>query len=127
MPKVTQLLNLQIDLSEAGRWDSEHKDTGIVRHHYQWTPEQWQHIEMVAYRLILATMAGTAEWSRWEDAITPEALDYWDEDKPDGLFKDSDDLDFNEDLNGCSTAIGVVDAILKQMEEEIGKRGGSLP
>lgn len=126
---MERVLRLKVPLDEAGKWDSETKAEGKVQHNYQWSPEQWKHIEMVAYRLILATMSGSADWGRWEDAITPEALDFWDEDKPDDLFNVSDDPDENNDneINGCSTAIGVVDCILKQMEEEIGKRGGSLP
>ena len=121
------VLRLTFDLSNAGRWDSEHKDTGKVRHNYQWSQEQWRHIETVAFKLLLVTMNGSAPWAVWNDAITPEALDYWEEDLPEDLFKSSDALDENEHLNGCTTAIGMVDSILQQFEEEIGKRGGSLP
>jgi hypothetical protein len=123
---ATPVLRLKVSLAEAGKWMSTDKD-GSVTNHYQWTPDQWKHIEMVAFKLVIATMQGHTEWSSWEECITPEAMDFWEEDLPDDLFKGADELGFDEHLNGCSTAIGVVDAILAQMEEEIGKRGGSLP
>lgn len=125
--RLAPMLNLQIDLTAAGSWRSESKKDGVQDHYYQWNPEQWKHIEMVAFRLLLVTMGGNAPWIEWSDCIPPEALDFWEEDLPDDLFSGADEPNDNEHINGCATAIGVVDCILKQMEEEIGKRGGSLP
>jgi hypothetical protein len=118
---MAPVLKLEINLDNAGRWNTEHRDIGKVRHHYQWTPEQWQHIEMSAMRMLLATMAGTAPWGVWEEAIVPEAVDFFEE-GGDDLFQEGDEY-----TNAVATAIGVVDAILSQLEEEVGKRGGSLP
>ena len=123
---VSPRLKLEVDLTEAGKTRSQDSN-GSYEHDYIWSPEQWRHIEMVAYKMLLAQMRALTEWSYWGEAITPEALDYWEEDLPEDLFTSSDDPDLNEHISGCSTAIGVVDAILKQIEEEIGKRGGSLP
>jgi len=110
------VLRLKIDLSTAGQWDSEHKDTGRVHHNYQWTANQWSHIKKVAMRLFLATWEGTAPWEHlWELAIPPEALDYWDAGLPAGLF--SDDPDSEETMNAVATAIGVVDALLDRIGE----------
>jgi hypothetical protein len=119
-------LLIGFDLSKAGQWDSEHKDTGKVQHNYQWNQAQWRYIERSAFRMLLATMDGTAPWAVWEDASPPEALDYWEDEVPEGLFKASDDENPDEDehLMGVSTAIGVVDAIISQFEEEAAKRDG---
>jgi hypothetical protein len=113
-------LLISFDLSNAGKWDSETKEV-TTTHDYKWNQAQWRYIECAAFRMLLATMENSAPWYKWEDAIPPEALDYWDDEVPEGLFTD------DESLNGVATAIGVVDAILGQFEEEIGKRGGSLP
>lgn len=104
-------LLIGFDLSNAGKWDS-----GKVEHNFQWNQAQWRYIEFSAFRMLLATMEGSAPWAKWEDAIPPEALDYWENEVPDGLFTD------DEHLDGVSTAIGVVDAILGQFEEEVAKR-----
>lgn len=124
---MERVLRLKVPLDEAGKWDTVSKAEGRVEHNYIWSPEQWRHIEMVAFKMLLAQMQGITEWAKWEDAITPEALDYWEDDLPEDVFKASDDPEENEHLMGVATAIGVVDAILRQMEDEIGKRGGSLP
>jgi hypothetical protein len=119
-------LLIGFDLSTATQWDST-DSLGTVHFNYEWTQEQWRHIEMVAFRLLLAQMNGTTEWNQWSEAITPEALEFFEEDMPAGLFSEDDDVEDSEVLNATTTAIGVVDCILKQFEEEIGKRGGSLP
>ncbi len=113
---VSPRLLIGFDLSNAGKWDSEHKDTGKVEHNYQWNQAQWRYIKRSAFRMLLATMEGSAPWTPWENAIPSEALDYWDDELPEGLFTD------DETLDGVSTAIGVVDAILGQFEEEAAKR-----
>jgi len=117
------VLKLRFDLSNAGKWDSTHKDTGKTEHNYQWTEEQWRYIMRSAYRLLLATMEGSAPWGTWEECIPPEALDYWEDEVPPGLFKASEDENADEDehLMGVSTAIGVVDCMLSQFEEEAAK------
>ena len=114
-------LLIGFDLSKAGQWDSEHKDTGKIHHNYQWTQEQWRYIERAAFRMLLATMNGEGEWQTWEDAIPPMAMDFWEDEVPEGLFPE-DDGEFG--LSGVMTAMGVVDAILSQFEEEAAKRDG---
>lgn len=114
---LAPILLLNVDLSKAGQWDSETKEA-TTHHNYQWNAEQWRFIERSAFRMLIATMDGSAPWTTWNDCIPPEALDYWDDEVPQGLFTD------DEHLDGVSTAIGVVDAILIQFEEEAAKRDG---
>jgi len=118
-------LLIGFDLSKAGQWNSETRET-TTSHDYKWNQAQWRYIERSAFRMLLATMEGTAPWGAWGEAIPPEALEYWEDEVPDGLFKASDDENPDEDehLMGVATAIGVVDAIIGQFEEEAAKRDG---
>lgn len=113
-------LLIGIDLSKAGQWDSESLEHGKIHHDWngKWNQAQWRFIERSAFRMLIATMEGSAPWSTWGDAVPPEALDYWEDEVPDDLFEEDDWI------AGVSTAIGVVDAIIAQFEEEAAKRDG---
>lgn len=110
------VMRLTFDLTEAGRWDSSSKTT-TTHHNYQWNREQWRQIERAAFLMIRESMDGDAPWDTWNECIPPEAIEYFN-----GVSQDL----FTEDelLDATSTAIGVVDAILGQFEEEAAKRDG---
>jgi hypothetical protein len=119
----SRYLELRIPIGDASRTQVTDK-YGTVIQIQQFNEKQWRYIEHLALQMLVER---TNEWL--EEMITPEI-----EFEPDaGVFPDylEDGLDDEEagkrtdfSLEGASTVIGVMEAIVAQFEEEAAKRDG---